>query len=144
VIKFVTTIADDQPQIDEWMKADPYHFKNVDAAARGWWLTGAEGSMLAGGINDESGPVLYYRFDKEGDLARMHCQFPPPEQVEKRRIAQAISDALVVVGVKFQQDGLKGIIYESTSESLIRFMNKLGFKPCLESINDFVLLFEEN
>ena len=143
MINFVNTIVDDEPQILEWMQADPYHSSKVDVMERGWWLTGAN-CQLAGAVDDESGPVLYYRFDEEGSLVRMHTQFGPPEQVSKQRVVQAISDAIAVVSVLFKEQGFKGIVFESTSGSLIRFMSKLGFKAKLDSNNDFVLMFEEN
>ena len=144
MIKFVSTIADDQPQILEWAKADPYHSSKIEYSGPAWWLTGVEGSLLAGGVDDESGPVLYYRFDREGELVRMHCQFAPVEQVNKQRVVLAIQDAVATVSVLFKAQGYKGIVFESTSGSLIRFMNKLGFKPLVESPNDFVLVFQEN
>ena|ERR1700677_1795305 len=140
MIKFVNTIVGDQPQILEWMAADCYHSSKVDVMEEGWWLTGSD-CQLAGAVDDESGPVLYYRFDEEGELVRMHTQFGPIEQVSKERVAKAIMDAVATVSILFKERGFKGIVFESTSGSLIHFMFKLGFKPLVESSNDFVLMF---
>jgi len=143
MIKFVPTIADDQPQIREWMQSDPYHFSKLDYSGPDWWLTGAEGSLLSGAIDDESGPVLYYRFDSESELVRMHTQFGPVMQVSKIRVVEAVPDAIDTVSVLFKSQGFKGIVFETTHVPLMCFMGTLGFKP-LKSSNDFVLIFEEN
>lgn len=139
MIKFSPTIVDDVPQITEWTNADPFHQNNVQPD---FWLTGVEGSTLAGCVEDESGPVLYFRFDLENDLARMHTQFAPASEGSKRRTALAISQAIPLVASKLKVDGAKGIVYESTNLSLIVFMSKLGFRPT-DQLNDYVLMFEE-
>src|SRR4029077_1466388 len=141
MIKMTPTIADDQPQINDWMLKDPYHCRLVDVSEKGWWLTGCD-SLLAGCIEDSSGPVVYFRLDKVQDkLVRMHIQFAPLEQVSKSRTARVILQALPVFQELATQNGAEGFVFESVSEPLIKFMGVLGFK--LEKDNDYVLMFGE-
>jgi len=142
MINFTPTLKDDEPQILEWTKADPYHFRGADTSSPSWWITGSD-CLVACCIDDESGPVLYFRLDKEGEFVRMHVQFAPIDQVSKRRVISSISQAMPALQVMAQQNGGKGFVFQSVSSLLIRFMGHLGFKPRPNFEDDYLLLFEE-
>ena len=140
MIKFTSTLLDDQSQILRWALHDPYHCSGIDSTGPGWWLTGSD-SLVAGCIEDERGPVMYYRFDLEkNDLVRMHTQFAPPDEVSPLRVIRSIRQAMQVFIIDGKQKGAKGFIFQSTSPTLIRFMATLGFEP-FEN-DDYLLLFE--
>jgi hypothetical protein len=142
MITFSSSVVDDVQQIEDWTAADPYHQNQKDPF---WWLTGND-CLIAGCVEDESGPVLYFRFDEDEGFARLHTQFAPEDQVSKKRVAVAIFEAIPVISLVLKSDGLEGIVYESTSPSLIQFMSGMGFKPRpggKEVLDDYVLVFEE-
>ena len=140
-MKFSPSTADDLPQIEEWALADPYH---SDQKMPSWWLTGND-CFLAGCIEDDSGPVFYFRIDSEDDLARLNIQFAPPDRISKKRVAIALTEVFPIVKYLVWETGgredFKGMIYNSTSQSLIQFVESLGFVPCGK--DDFVLRFGE-
>jgi len=140
MIRFIPTSLEDQPQICEWLSEDPS--KKGDPIMPGWWVTGAN-CVMAGCAQDEFGPVVYLRFDRDGDLIRMHTVFAPEAEVSKRRVAQAISQAMPALMGLAKKNGGKGIVFESVSSKLIDFMGRFGFVPRPNYFNDFVLMFEE-
>jgi hypothetical protein len=143
MINFESSTIEDQSRIAEWMQADPYHCSGYSHDMPGWWITGQE-CLLAGRLRDEQGIVLYFRFDIEDGFARMHTQFAPEEQVNKKRVALAIIQGIVFIVPFLREKGAKGIVYESISPSLIEFMGKKGFIPRpggKEFLDDYVLMF---
>lgn len=85
---------------------------------------------------------MYMRLDQEADLMRFHTQFAPENEVSKKRVVDTILAGLPAIQGEAMKRNLKGLVFESTSKSLIAFMAKLGFKA-LENTNDYVLKFEE-
>lgn len=142
MINFESSTVEDQPKIAEWMQVDPYHCSGYTQDMPAWWLTGQE-CLLSGRLRDEEGIVLYFRFDVENIYARMHTQFAPESQVSKKRVALAIIQGIVAIIPTLKEKGAKGIVYESTSPSLIDFMGKKGFipRPGKENMDDYVLKF---
>ena len=140
MINFTPTLPDDEPQILEWIKADVYHFLGADTSSPSWWITGSD-CLVACCIDDESGPVLYFRLDKEGEFVRMHVQFAPLNEVSKRRVISSISQAMPALRVMAQQNEGKGFVFQSQSPLLIRFMGHLGFKSRPNFEDDYLLLF---
>lgn len=140
MIKFIPTSLDDQPQISEWLSEDPS--KKGDSIMPGWWVTGVE-CLMAGCAQDDCGPVVYLRFDRDGDFIRMHTIFAPEREVSKSRLARAITEAMPALGVMAVRNGGKGIVFESVSPKLIDFMGRFGFVPRPDCPNDFVWTFEE-
>jgi hypothetical protein len=133
----VSTIADVQ-RISDWTQVDEYHRENNVPA---WWLTG--NGSLAFRLDDDEGPVVYIRVD-EGDLYRLHCQFAPRDVVSKRRLISSMMGIFPWVSEYAKSRGAKGVVFNSGSPSLARFMKKLGFEPSWEKYGDYVLKFEEN
>ena len=140
MVNFTDAQEADKFQIAEWIALDPSHANQYEAD---YWLTG-NGGFLACCIDDESGPVMYVRFDKEEEgMLRLRTQFAPVEQVSKERIAKAILEAIpgFIKGVQ-KPYGIKGIVFETENHQLAQFMGKnFGFKPV--GNNDYALVFPE-
>ena len=140
MIKFSPTILDDQSTVLRWMTADPYHSSQATITGPGWWLTGQ--GLLSGCIEDAHGPAMFFRFDREDNLVRLHTQFGPENEVSKRRVVKVIMEALPALRTKALEYGSRGFIFESTSPLLIRFMYSIGFGPAdKDNVNDHVWIF---
>ena len=141
MIKFNPTTLDDQPEILRWSLADPYHSSNAVIDGPGWWLTGAD-CLQAFCAEDDAGPVMYVRLDQEDNLIRMHIQYAPESEVDKSRVIETMKIGLLTISIWAKELGNKGLIFESTSPSLIKFCLKLGFMPAdRDNVNDYVLVF---
>ena len=140
MIKLTPSTIDDLEQIQEWIALDPYH-QNEKKLKADWWLTGAKGSLLDFCLQDDNGPTCYVRLEKENDLTRLHTQFAPEEVVSKRRLVMSMLEAFKMTIPYLKSINMKGIIFESTSPSLIAFMEKQGFKHV--SGDDYLLMFED-
>lgn len=140
MIKFTSTQVDDQPMILRWMESDPYHCINATITGSEWWLTGM--GLLSGCIEDAHGPAMFFRFDREDNLVRLHTQFGPENEVSKRRVVKVIMEALPALRTKALEYGGRGFIFESTSPLLIRFMYSIGFGPAdRDNVNDHIWIF---
>jgi hypothetical protein len=139
MISFSPSTVDDIDQIVEWTKHDPYHFHQGQPE---WWLTEAEGSLLAFCLMDKKGPVAYVRLDVDGDFIRIHTQFAPEAVVSKRRLVVGMIAAVKkLIEFYSSQTIMRGFIFNSINPSLIMFMDKhLGFKPAGD--DDYWLIFE--
>lgn len=136
--KLIPTTEDHIPQINEWIKADEWHKNDPTWSAEGL-LTG--NGALSFCLTDVEGPVCFVILYAEGEMLRLSTQFAPEEAVSKRRLVTALLSAGIPAIIKFGQDnGYKGIVYESESENLINFMGKQGFKPV--GGLDYALTFE--
>jgi hypothetical protein len=130
--------AVDVEQIAEWTKADPYHYRQDQPE---WWLTNAEGGLLAFCLMDDHGPLAYVRTDAEGEYVRIHTQFAPESVVSKRRLVVGMIECMKTLIELNKTVGARGMIFNSVNESLIAFMGKhLKFKPVGQ--NDYRLDFE--
>ena len=138
-INFVPTVEEDLPLIKTWIDADPWHpYKSAER----WWLTAAIGSFIAFKLVDELGTVVFVRFDKEGNLIRMHGQFAPADQVSEKRVAKALLESIPRFILEIKTRGIIGIITESVSPRLVAFLcNRLGFKLVVN--DDYKLIFGE-
>ena len=135
--KLSESTQQDIEQLTEWIQSDPYH---KDCLNPTWWLTG--NGALSYCLMDSKGPTMYVRTDIEGWKLRLHCQFAPESEVDKSRVIKSIIWALPRME-KFARDNqLSGLIYQSTSPSLISFMQmKFGFVPTEN--NDHIMVFRE-
>lgn len=139
MVDIVSTLQSDLGQLADWVHQDPFHcddeaWKNVEGM-----LTG--NGLLSFCLRDSIGPVIFMRFDKEGELMRIAAQFGPEEEVSKRRTAVAlIKTGIPLMKLCAKKNGLKGLVFKSTSETLIAFMCKKGFKAV--GNDDFVMAFE--
>ncbi|SRR6266851_6257938 len=138
MIKLTETTIQDVEQLSEWIQVDPYHFHQGQPE---WWLTGADGSLLAFCLMDERGPLSYVRLDAEGEYVRIHTQFAPESVVSKRRLVVGMIQAVRVLINLYKNEDFKGLVFNSVNPSLIAFMDKhLGFKSV--GNNNFRLDFE--
>jgi hypothetical protein len=136
-MKFETSTEQDIEQLTRWIENDPYHKDCLDPR---WWLTG-NGSLLSFRFDDSEGAVCYVRLDSDGHFCGLHTQFAPEQEVSKSRLVRSMLEAIPVIAEYAKQHGLEGIMFESTSITLIEFMKKIfGFQPA--GGNDFVLRFE--
>ena len=133
-MKFEPTVVQDIPKLSEWIQADPYHKDSMDPL---WWLTGQ--GLLCFKVVDDEGTAFFMRVDKESRL-RLHTQFAPESEVSKKRAAFGLVWGLPAMVSLARQEGLIGLVFESTSPSLIKFMEKHGFRSVGD--NDYELLLE--
>jgi len=137
--KITVTTEADLPQIQEWINADPYHKDDPRCTAEGL-LTG--NGALAFCLGDDEGPLCFVRLDVESEFLRLSTQFGPEAEVSKKRLVTGLLSTGIPAIIIFAKEGkYKGIVFESTSPTLIAFMDKQGFRPL--SGNDYVLNFEE-
>jgi len=124
-------------QLSEWIQADPYH---KDCLNPLWWLTG--NGLLSYCLQDDEGPVFFVRTEADKGNLRIHTQFGPEAEVSKMRVAKGILWAIPTMVTFAKQKGLTGLVYQSTSSSLIQFMQmKFGFVPA--GNDDYVRAFED-
>lgn len=135
-MKLSESLPSDIEQLTEWIKHDPYHKDYLNPY---WWITG--NGLLSYVIQDSKGPTMYVRVDKDNDLLRIHTQFAPETEVSKLRVIRSIIFAIPMMTALAKQHDLKGLVYQSTSPSLIEFMQvKFHFTPT--GTDDYVLPFE--
>lgn len=137
MLNFVTTTQEDLPLLKSWIDADSWH-SNKESIE--WWLRG----YLSFKLVDDRGTTVFVRFDREGDLVRLHSQFATTEEVSETRVALSISEAIPRFIECAKRDGVKGIVTESVSPKLVAFLAaRLGFEYAGYG-NDYVLPFREN
>ena len=135
-MKFTESTENDIEQLSSWIKNDSYH---KDCLNPYWWLTG--NGLLSYCLQDNKGPAMYVRLDKENELLRLHTQFAPESEVSKLRVVKSILWAFPKMEFIALKNGLKGIIFKSSSSLLINFMKtKFGFVAT--SDDDYQMLFE--
>lgn len=134
-MKFRSSDQQDYNRIAEWIDRDIFHFGKMTPE---YWLPCPE-ALYSFCLEDDQGPVLYLRVDKEGDLFRFHMQFAPEEQVSRLRTAKALFKIFDPLVSEFKKEG-KGIIFKSTNDPLIRFMERKGFVSC--GNDDYLLQWE--
>jgi len=84
---------------------------------------------------------MYVRIDREGDLMRLHCQFAPGSEVNKKRVIRSLTWALPKMQHLAETNGMVGFIYKSSSPLLIQYMERqFGFQAV--GNDDHKLLFE--
>jgi hypothetical protein len=135
MIRFTPTSIYDLPQIGEWISADLDHAGKMSSE---WWM---QGTILSCCAEDAGGPVMYLRIDREYPNARLHIQFAPAQQVSKIRVASAFIEGIPRMAKTMKDYGYLGMVFESCSESLVKFMERMKFVPYVG--HDYVLKFEE-
>jgi hypothetical protein len=135
MISFRATEKMDSDRITEWIRRDLDHAGQMSAD---WW---SEGTVLSSCVEDGKGPVLYIRLDSEGLGLRLNIQFAPEDLVTKSRTAKTILKGMPVLAEEMKKRGAKAIVFESTANPLIKFMNRMGFEYWKD--NDYVLSLSE-
>lgn len=139
MVQITETTPQDVEQIREWLMADAWHRddprNNPDLMITGYGL-------LSFCLQDNKGPVAYFKLTEDGDLCRIAIQFAPEEIVSKRRLIVALAKAGIPLMEAFAKErGYKGLVFESVNPSLIGFGSKVGFNSV--GNNDFAKLFGE-
>lgn len=135
------TTESDVEQIQEWIQLDPWHKDDPTWKADGL-LTG--NGVLCFCLSDDKGPLCFVRLDAEGSMLRLATQFGPEMEVSKSRLAKGLLSTGIPAIVEFGKvKGYKGIVYESTNESLINFMKIQGFFKAAGK-DDYALTWDEN
>lgn len=125
MFKLSESTLNDVEQLTEWIKNDPYH---KDCLNPGWWLTGK--GALSFVIQDYEGPTMYVRTDIEGAALRIHIQFAPKSEVSPVRVVKSLIKGFPAVVEFAKSKGCIRLVYNSTSPSLIQFLQKqLSFVP---------------
>jgi hypothetical protein len=138
MINLSESTSADLEQLGEWIAHDPYHYRQGQPE---WWLTNADGSLLAFCLMDDHGPLAYVRTDDEEGYVRIHTQFAPESVVSKRRLVVGMIECMKTLIELNKVAGAQGMIFNSVNESLIAFMGKhLKFKPAGQ--DDYRLDFE--
>jgi hypothetical protein len=123
MLKYRHTSIEDLPKIAEWIAADPSHkdtFKAED------FVLVEEDGKLSKGIQcievfDDVGPIFYLRFK---NALIVETQFPPNPGL---RVAKGLKEALAFFSVSSKKLGYHAMFFNSVSEGLISFFEKLGF-----------------
>jgi hypothetical protein len=140
MVELTSTLPANLDRIKEWIAVDPWHKDDPTFLAEGL-LTGQ--GLLSFCVADSEGPLCFVRLDAEGDMVRFATQFGPEAEVSKRRLITGLLSTGIPALIAFAKDkGYKGLVFETTNESLINFMDKQGFKTA--GNNDYALVFKEN
>jgi hypothetical protein len=140
MIKLTETTPQDVEQIKNWLSADPWHRddpRNVPEL-----MTTGNG-LLSFCLQDDKGPLAYFKLTNNDELARIAIQFAPEEVVSKRRLIVGLVKAGIPAMKMFAlQNGFKGLVFESISPLLISFGERQGFKSV--GNDDYALLFGDD
>lgn len=123
MINFGATTSADALQIADWTLADLHHRENLSTS---WWYTG-EG-FLSYRLDDEWSTLCYVRVDEESEHLRLHTQFAPSHLVSVSRIVRGMLSAIPQMSELARVMGKAGLITNSVSPNLIRFLQRLGFE----------------
>jgi hypothetical protein len=110
------TVSSDLPTIAEWIEADNDH-RGMDPNF--WIIPGVEN--FESFVVENPKPVFAVRVEK---VMRIHIQFGP----RSRNMIVAIDEFTAQIKSAARRQGFSQIIFESTSEPLIRFLEKRGFR----------------
>lgn len=125
-------------RLAEWIRADPFHQgSNCEE-----WATQEDNLIVACWVYDDKGPVMFLRADAEGDKVRLHIQFAPAVDVSQMRQVKAILNGWPRFLDTVTVPGVKGIVFQSISPSLIKFMKRMGFEDS-QNENEYVLAVRE-
>jgi hypothetical protein len=139
-VRLETTTEKDLPTIDAWCAYEPYLSRAIYNIA---FLTASPDSILCFRLDDSAGPTMFVRVEKDlyDRHARMHILFAPESSVSRMRVAKAVVKTFPTILQHFKDLGYEGLIFDSVSQSLIRFLSKFGFKA-VDNTNDFLLKFD--
>lgn len=135
MLHYKHTAVEDIPKIAEWVAADPAH-KDIMKAEDFVLIANDKGDLPKGvqcvEVSDDNGVVFYLRFR---NALIVETQFPPIESSTKFgpirqrvRIAKSLKEALVYFMGTSRRLGYHAMFFNSVSDALILFFEKLGFK----------------
>jgi len=135
-MKLEDTILEDTLVLQRWIDADLEHAGGYAI----WWMTG--NGLLCFKVTDSKGPICFVRLNKPdaNNRVAIHTQFAPREDVSKIRLLKGMLWCLPIV-INFAREKSKGLVFTSTSETLINFM-KIKFSFISTGNDNYVLDFE--
>jgi hypothetical protein len=137
VIRFESSTETDLEQIAVWQALDDSKSPNLPPQ---YWFTGTPGCIFACRVDDAESTVLYLRCEPEGGLVRFHTLFAPPDVVPQKRVALTLLEGFPKLVEHMKSYG-KGMVIETRSESLARFMvDKFRFAR-VEGTDDYRMDF---
>ena len=140
MIRLTETTQSDVEQIREWLAADSWH-KDDSRNVPELMTTG--NGLLSYCLQDDKGPLAYFKLTEEGELVRIAIQFASEEIVSKRRLIVGLTRVGVPAMKMFALgNGFKGLVFESISPTLIAFGERQGFKSV--DNDNYALLFGED
>jgi hypothetical protein len=109
----------DLPTLTNWIARD------ADHSARGVTADFFQ-QPISFAIDDDKGPIMYVRLEPmDSEIIRLHIQF---DEGERRRTAVALARHFPQVRDLIAQSGCRYIVFDSVSETLVRFCQKhFGF-----------------
>lgn len=114
-------------ELTEWVSKDPHH-RNVITADHFMPKKDKDGNFEKGvvyvKVTDEIGTIFYLRLS---NVMRAEVQFSPDADPERVRVA--LRQTFSFVSIKAKAMGYKEMLFDSVSTHLIRFFERLGFKP---------------
>ena len=129
MLKYRHTNAEDLPQLDAWVKADPAH---QHLTGSHFMLQPDENGVQCIEVEDDKGTVFYLKFTNAlacGDaVPSVSRDESSPKLRQRVRISKALKEAFGYFGASSKQLGYHAMLFNSVSESLIAFFEKLGFK----------------
>jgi len=133
VIEFRRLTESDKPILAEWIASDPEH---AGLTPEFFYAN----DRLAMVLEAERGPGLYLRLDPEScGTVRLHIQFGP----DRRYSAITLRDGWPIFKERvLLSKKVVRLVFESTSNALIRFCQRFGFQK-IEGSNDFELLLNK-
>lgn len=119
MLKSRSVTEKDRTKIQDWINQDLDH---AGHCAADFWLPAKEpDGTIRVAFEDALGTALFVRGEK---VLRLHIQFPP----EKWRNAKSLIQFIPMIEADARKHGFTQIIWESTSESLIKFTEQFGYR----------------
>ena len=113
-IKLRQVTEEDRPLIESFIKLDPYH----EGGSADFFYENPDMTVAA---EDENGVVMFIRLER---AIRGHIQFGP----DRDRIRESLPEILGMLITHVKSGGYVEAIFESVSASLIKFLEKFGFR----------------
>ena len=125
MLKSRSVTEKDRTKLEEWIAADSDHAGRCKPE---FWLPSEQpDGTIRVAFDDALGAALFVRGEK---VLRLHIQFPP----EKWRNAKSLVQLIPRIEDDARKHGFTQIIWESTSEALIKFTEPFGYRRSLNEI----------
>jgi hypothetical protein len=108
-------LPEDKPMVESWIAGEPTHASNTFD----WYSEAGTKSVV---FEDEAGSVLVAKFTP---CLKIDIDFDPA--AEPRRVARALTEGLADMGEQAKAQGFKQVSFDSVSDKLIAFCERLGF-----------------
>lgn len=127
MLKYRKTTVEDIPKLNAWVRADPAHRDQFTGSHFVLMPDLEHGGMPKGKqcieVQDEDGTIFYLKFT---NAILVEAQFS--DTVESDRIRKGLKEAFGYFSHSLKELGYHAMLFDSVSESLIKFFEKVGFK----------------